>query len=501
MMVTFSFNGAVTEELIEAVYSKLFNEKRENPNGCTARATFFVSHKFTDYAAVQRLHKQGHEVAVFSVSHKPDHKYWTEGRYNVWLEEMAGARLMVEKFANLSLTSVLGMRAPFLRAGGNEQFEMMADQGFVYDASLTAPLGRVPIWPYTLHRRIPHRCIGTAVCPSRSFPVWELPINELDRRESGGKLSDLTGCHHVSSCTHLYHPEQLTQLLDNNLKRHLATNRAPLSLSFNPAWLIAQEGFIEALADWMADVARKHTDVYFVSNQQVLEWIQQPTAGRSLREFEPWKSKCSWSRNPVCSYPNSCLLTSPELPGEQIRLRTCVQCPASYPWLKNPLGERLGPRSPVSVRPSSNPGQFSANTVRKTSSTTQQQISTTSTTLGPNPRSTSAPTDSASTLPQRASPTPPSTPIPPAQSSKGETSSLPTVALGSRRPPTTTRRPAGPPRRGLVRRRRPTGTPRPRRPTTTPTRGAPQGNSPNVLPLTSPDPPLEAGPPDTVALG
>ena len=25
MMVTFSFNGAVTEELIEAVYSKLFN--------------------------------------------------------------------------------------------------------------------------------------------------------------------------------------------------------------------------------------------------------------------------------------------------------------------------------------------------------------------------------------------------------------------------------------------------------------------------------------------
>ena len=37
MMVTFSFNGAVTEDLIETVYSKLFNQRRENPNGCTAR--------------------------------------------------------------------------------------------------------------------------------------------------------------------------------------------------------------------------------------------------------------------------------------------------------------------------------------------------------------------------------------------------------------------------------------------------------------------------------
>ena len=54
-MVTFSFNGAVTEELIDKVYGRLFHEKRENPNGCTARATFFVSHKFTDYSAVEEV--------------------------------------------------------------------------------------------------------------------------------------------------------------------------------------------------------------------------------------------------------------------------------------------------------------------------------------------------------------------------------------------------------------------------------------------------------------
>jgi hypothetical protein len=52
---------------------------------------------------------------------------------------------------------------------------MMADQLFVYDASITAPLSRVPIWPYTLYFRMPHKCAGNAGnCPSRSHPIWEM---------------------------------------------------------------------------------------------------------------------------------------------------------------------------------------------------------------------------------------------------------------------------------------------------------------------------------------
>ena len=40
-----------------------------------------------------------------------------------------------------------------VQVGGNEQFDMMADQYFAYDSSITAPLSRVPIWPYTLQYR------------------------------------------------------------------------------------------------------------------------------------------------------------------------------------------------------------------------------------------------------------------------------------------------------------------------------------------------------------
>ena len=68
---------------------------------------------------------------------------------------MAGDRLIMERFANITDGSVIGVRAPFLRVGGNTQFQMMNDQFFVYDASIAAPLARVPVWPYTfLYRSV-----------------------------------------------------------------------------------------------------------------------------------------------------------------------------------------------------------------------------------------------------------------------------------------------------------------------------------------------------------
>jgi hypothetical protein len=36
--------------------------------------------------------------------------------------------LIIERFANITDGSVIGVRAPYLRVGGNKQFEMMADQ-------------------------------------------------------------------------------------------------------------------------------------------------------------------------------------------------------------------------------------------------------------------------------------------------------------------------------------------------------------------------------------
>ena len=121
MMITFTFNGAVNDENVR-VYDRLFHGgqfmisfqklildtsknlqlssvqkcslpgERLNPNGCTAKATYFVSHKYTNYSAVQELHRKGHEIGVFSITNEDDPKYWTDGNYDSWLAEMAGSR-------------------------------------------------------------------------------------------------------------------------------------------------------------------------------------------------------------------------------------------------------------------------------------------------------------------------------------------------------------------------------------------------------------------------
>uniref|UniRef100_A0A0K2UQP7 NodB homology domain-containing protein n=2 Tax=Lepeophtheirus salmonis TaxID=72036 RepID=A0A0K2UQP7_LEPSM len=337
-MITITFNGAVNTDNI-GLYNRIFNGERQNPNGCRLRGTFYISHKYSNYSSIQELNRRGHEIGVFSITNKDDPKYWTEGSYDDWLAEMAGDRLIVERFANITDGSVIGVRAPFLRVGGNKQFEMMADQFFVYDSSITSPLSRVPIWPYTLYYRMPHKCHGNAQnCPSRSHPVWEMVINELDRRDDPSFDENLPGCHMVSSCSNIMAPDQFARLLRHNFNRHFETNRAPLGLHFHAAWLKQNKGFVEELIKFIDEMIDRN-DVYFVTMLQVIQWMQNPTELTALRDFAEWKEKCDVKGQPYCSLPNPCPLTTRELPGETLRLHTCMECPNNYPWILDPTGD------------------------------------------------------------------------------------------------------------------------------------------------------------------
>ena len=187
---------------------------------------------------------------------------------------------------------------------------MMNDTYFPYDSSITVPLAKVPVWPYTLDykcthhyscglqvflghsfSRIPHTCHGS--CPKQSWPgIWELPINELDRREDPKFDEELTGCPLVSSCTNIQDKDQFQTLLENNFERHYSTNRAPLSLSFTPFWLKSNKDFIKVFEDWMDQTLVRYNDVYFVTNYQALLWMTNPVGTSNLNGFEEWKDKC-----------------------------------------------------------------------------------------------------------------------------------------------------------------------------------------------------------------
>merc|ERR1719300_1043974 len=70
----------------------------------------------------------------------------------------------------------------------------------------------------------------------------------------------------------------------------------------------------------MSFVLTTYNDVYFVTELQVIQWMQNPTGTQALRDFQEWKEKCVVKGQPFCSLPNPCPLTTRELPGETLRL-------------------------------------------------------------------------------------------------------------------------------------------------------------------------------------
>jgi len=338
-MVTVTFDDAINNNNID-LYKEIFNKQRRNPNGCDIKATFFVSHKYTNYSAVANMHRLGHEIASHSITHNDNETFWSDATVEDWAKEMAGSRLIIDKFAGIKDNSVVGVRAPYLRVGGNRQFQMMEEQGFLYDSSITAPLQNPPLWPYTMYFKMPHRCHGNLQnCPTRSHAVWEIVMNELDRREDPTIDEVLPGCAMVDSCSNIKDGDQFYNFLTHNFYRHFDQNRAPLGLFFHAAWLKNNPEFLDAFLYWVDEVLENHPETYFVTQTQVIQWIQEPVKVDEAKNYAPWQEKCSPGPRTECLVPNSCKLATDELPGEALRMFTCVRCPNKYPWLNDPTGD------------------------------------------------------------------------------------------------------------------------------------------------------------------
>jgi len=339
-MITITFDDAINNNNIE-LYDELFTG-RLNPNGCSIKGTFFVSHKYTNYSAVQNMKRLGHEIAAHSITHHEDEKYWSDGSIEDWAKEMAGSRLIIEKFGNITDNSVVGLRAPYLRVGGNNQFTMMEEQTFLYDSSITAPLRNPPLWPYTLYFKMPHRCHGNLQnCPTRPLAVWEMVMNELDRREDPSIEESLPGCAMIDSCGSILTGDQFYTFLTNNFYRHYDQNRAPLGLFYHAAWLKNNPEFYDAFLFWLDETIAEYPDVYFVTMTQVIQWMQEPVDSNEAVNFLPWQEKCNPGPRKDCLVANRCKLSTDEIPGEVIQMFTCMRCPNRYPWLNDPTGDGL----------------------------------------------------------------------------------------------------------------------------------------------------------------
>ena len=102
------------------------------------------------------------KLIVFSLPnesrrHRQPETWWTENaNYSDYAEEVIGLREILLKYGNggasngpLNRDNVIGMRAPYIKPGGDAMFEMAHDFGLAYDTSLVAPKANLPFWPFT----------------------------------------------------------------------------------------------------------------------------------------------------------------------------------------------------------------------------------------------------------------------------------------------------------------------------------------------------------------
>ncbi|XP_045522703.1 chitin deacetylase 1 [Pieris brassicae] len=331
-MITLTFDGPVNHENWDIYGKHILTSERKNPNGCPIKATFFISHPYTNYRHVQKLWNDDHEIAVHSITHRGPEEWWSKNAtIEDWFDEMVGQANIINKFGRVWMEEFRGMRVPYLSVGWNRQFLMMQEFGFVYDATVVAPLVDPPFWPYTLDHKMPHQCTGNnQYCPTRSYAgIWEMVINPL---KNGDHI-----CATLEYCPSTLSGEDVYNVLMENFKRHYLKNRAPFGIHLNSTWLKNNE-YLSALKKFTDELLRL-PDVYFVTYREVIDWMKRPTPVLQLKKFQPWqcKNRRFQESEIACNKPKTCKLPSKVLEQDKYMI-TCVDCPKSYPWIRNEFG-------------------------------------------------------------------------------------------------------------------------------------------------------------------
>ncbi|XP_014681035.1 PREDICTED: uncharacterized protein LOC106820939 [Priapulus caudatus] len=325
------------QQILKKVNAQRQREPRTNPNGCPLTATFFTSHQFTDYAAVQSMYAEGNEIASFSITKQLPSEYWAQASDAELSAEYAGQRAMFRRFSGIPASAIKGVRSAYLQTKGSDFVNLIKDDGFTWDSSYPTDKIDPPLWPYTFDYQSTGGC-AIPPCPTSSISqMWEVPL--VDWFDTNDTL-----CANVDSCYYPNDKAEALQLLRTNFDRHYKTNKAPFPINLRARWFLNNGYYnMEALQQFLDEI-QENPDVYFVTYSQLIEYMKNPVKLSDVGRSDAFK--CDFAdRTPLCAHPNLCgyfnISYAPndeEHQGDRF-FQTCVECPAVYPWVDNPLGE------------------------------------------------------------------------------------------------------------------------------------------------------------------
>ncbi|KAJ7508382.1 hypothetical protein B0H11DRAFT_2304226 [Mycena galericulata] len=340
MFIVFTADDAVQSYTINAVNQ--FLAHRQNPNGCQPKMTYFTSLNYTNYTLVSDWYVAGNEIADHTMTHVAQPPSG----------EIDGNLIALNALAGIPLKSIIGFRAPYLNYSV-DTLKLLAAAGFTYDSSSAAAIavtdpGTDAFWPYTLDNGMANDCLdveGSCQGQPQLPGFWEIPMYAYfdERGENGIHLMDpwldnANGASTINdSATLAYMQATFTAHYNGNRQPiglythpiHLATNYpgvAPLNSTIN---------MINQFLDW----AQVQQNVWIVSNEQLLAWVQNPVPVSQLNTVDALK--CSTpqvdSSLKICNgIPGNENGLLSECPFSDFPFYTCYGCPVIEPSVDDP---------------------------------------------------------------------------------------------------------------------------------------------------------------------
>ncbi|PVD19827.1 hypothetical protein C0Q70_20318 [Pomacea canaliculata] len=240
--------------------------------------------------------------------HRLPHAWWAEASREDIENEIVTQRHNLAQLADIPVTDIRGWRSPFLQPSGDNMFEVLYENNFTYDATMTYPFPRnvfSPVmWPFTLDYSYTLVC-NIQPCPKQTYPgLWVIPVVVMmDYREH-------LPCAYVDHCTNEPRNQyESFEMLWKNFLRNYRTNRAPVYVNLHSVWL-ETDFHMEAMDEFIQRLLGMK-DVYLLSVHKALEWVSHPTPLSRIMDFKPWqcdftpnqedKEFCSFTFRPIKS--------------------------------------------------------------------------------------------------------------------------------------------------------------------------------------------------------
>lgn len=268
-------------------YERLFHPSRKNPNGCPITMTMFATNKSTKYDLMDKFYSRGMEIG----SHGAIPMKTKEIIFNATRQQ----RDYIGQMTSIPTEAIVGYRSPYLATAGDDQAEILLENGFKYDISYTytrRPESGLNIWPFTLDYGWKYPC-NINPCPQRSHKgFWEVPINSM------WDFTHTDICAYTDSCTYIPpSPNEIYTYLWSNFNNSYSQNKAPFGIHLHARWL-DDELNLWAVDKFINELI-KLTDVYIVSINRMLQWMENPFKLSDMQTFAPWK--CATNLLPVPS--------------------------------------------------------------------------------------------------------------------------------------------------------------------------------------------------------